>query len=71
MHLYCVSVCGIGVNKSLTIPLEYEIITIGMMDDVNEPICVSSDDDFDDDDFDDGQDSDHNSGQDDEDDEQR
>ena len=37
---------------------------VGMMDDVDEPICAGSDDDFDD--YDDGQDSDDNSGQDDE-----
>ena len=36
---------------------------VGMMDDVDEPICAGSDD-FDDD-YDDGQDSDDNSGQDD------
>jgi len=36
---------------------------VGMMDDVDEPICAGSDD-FDD--YDDGQDSDDNSGQDDE-----
>ena len=41
---------------------------VGMMDDVDEPICAGSEDDFDDD-YDDGQDSDDNSGQDD--DEQR
>jgi len=41
---------------------------VGMMDDVDEPICAGSDDDFDDD-YDDGLDSDDNSGQDD--DEQR
>ena len=40
---------------------------VGMMDDVDEPICSGSDDDFDD--YDDGQDSDDNSQQDD--DEQR
>ena len=38
---------------------------VGMMDDVNEPICAGRDDDFDDD-HDDGQDNDDNSGHDDE-----
>ena len=46
----------------------YTTEVFGMMDDVDDPICAGSDDDFDGD-YGDGQDSDDNSGQDD--DEQR